>query len=312
MGAGPRFSIRPRCPIPALLHAGEFYAVTCALLWAVALVMFRKGGETVPPLALNLFKTTVSTVLLVLTLALLGRPLLPPEASGTDWAVLLGSGALGIAVADTLLFASLNRLGAGRMAIVECLFSPSVILCSFIYLREPTSPMLLLALLLMVIAVPLGTLEWAAEADRSRRETMVGLALGAGAMFTMAMSFVWAKPVVDRVDAGWASAVRLVGGQGPLLLLLADRRIRRQARDAFRPSSTWRVTVPATLVGTYLAMFLWIMGLKYTQSNVASVLNQSSALFTVVLATLFLKERLTVRRLSAVGLGFVAAVLVVI
>ena len=38
------------------------------------------------------------------------------------------SGALGIGVADTMFFECLERLGASKTAVVECLYSPVVIL----------------------------------------------------------------------------------------------------------------------------------------------------------------------------------------
>src|SRR5512142_3050641 len=94
--------------MPSFFSTGEFYSIACALIWAVAVILFRKGGEHVPPLALNLFKDTVGLGLFLVTLPLLGVSLTahhPPS----DWLVLLASGVLGIGFADTLFFACLNR-----------------------------------------------------------------------------------------------------------------------------------------------------------------------------------------------------------
>jgi drug/metabolite transporter (DMT)-like permease len=65
-------------------------------------------------------------------------------------------------------------------------------------------------------------------------------------------------------------------------------------------------------VGNYLAMLLWIGGFKYNSASVASILNQTATLFTVVLAVVFLGEKLTGRKLVAVALGFVGSVLVLV
>ena len=104
--------------------SGEFFSTFCAVLWAVAIILYRKCGERVPPVALNVFKNTIAAVLFPLTMIVLGIPLFPSESTLTDWAVLLLSGAIGIGIADTCLFASLNRIGAGRSAIVESGYSP--------------------------------------------------------------------------------------------------------------------------------------------------------------------------------------------
>ena len=43
-------------------------------------------------------------------------------------------------------------------------------------------------------------------------------------------------------------------------------------------------------------MFIWLAGYKYADGATAGVLNQTSTLFTVGLAAIFLKERLTVAK----------------
>jgi len=49
--------------------------------------------------------------------------------------------------------------------------------------------------------------------------------------------------------------------------------------------------------------------MKYAATNVAGVLNQSSTVFVLILATLFLGEPLTLRRVLAIAAGTVAALL---
>jgi drug/metabolite transporter (DMT)-like permease len=68
--------------------------------------------------------------------------------------------------------------------------------------------------------------------------------------------------------------------------------------------------MPAAVIGTYLALLFWIMGMKYTYTTIASVLNQMSVIFMLIFATLFLREPLTWRKVVAIGLGFGAGLLV--
>ncbi|MHC4093811.1 MAG: EamA family transporter, partial [Planctomycetota bacterium] len=107
---------------------GQACALMAAIIWAFALVMFKRSGERVPPLALNLFKNTIGILLLVVTLAVMG------EGLGTVWRwrndevyILLLSGVIGIAVADTVFFHSLNLIGVGVISIVDCTYSPFAI-----------------------------------------------------------------------------------------------------------------------------------------------------------------------------------------
>jgi drug/metabolite transporter (DMT)-like permease len=50
--------------------------------------------------------------------------------------------------------------------------------------------------------------------------------------------------------------------------------------------------------------------MKYAPVSVASALNQTSSIFVVILAALFLREPLTPRRIGAISLAFLGALLV--
>ena len=49
---------------------GELFALGSAMVWALAVILFRRSGETLPPFELNLFKNLVGLVLLVPTILL--------------------------------------------------------------------------------------------------------------------------------------------------------------------------------------------------------------------------------------------------
>jgi drug/metabolite transporter (DMT)-like permease len=309
--------------MPGFLSTGEFYSLACALIWAVAVIMFRKGGEQVPPVALNFFKDAVALLLFLVTLPLIGRSLAPPECGWREWVTLLVSGALGIGIADSLFFASLNRLGAVGSAVVDSLYSPFVVLCAFLYLAEPLRLPVVVGAALMVGAIIIGTAQTVAAPDaptaaaapaahHERREAAVGVALGLGAMALMAIGIVIAKPVLNRVDPWWAATVRVIGGTALLAVQALFPRHRAAVVACFRPSRVWRFTIPAAVIGAYLAMVIWVMGFKYTTAGVAGVLNQTSSIFVLILAALFLRERITARKAVAIGMAFAGAVVVVL
>lgn len=259
-------------------------------------------------MTLNLFKTTVGFVLFAVSIPLAGSVFAPPDATAEDWVILLLSGAVGIAVADTLFFAALNRLGAGRSAIVDCLYSPFIILWAVVLLHEKVGMYHLGAAALVSVAVWLGTWEPKQRAEPSaRRDLLWGVVAGGLAMFTMAAGIVAAKPVLEDSDFWWASTVRLLGAM-PLLIIHGLLPKHRQATVAcFKWGQHWRYVLPGSVLGTYVALGLWILGFKYALASTAGVLNQTSTFFVLILATLWLKEPLTKRKAGAVVLGFAGA-----
>ena len=68
---------------------------------------------------------------------------------------------------------------------------------------------------------------------------------------------------------------------------------RREYLSAWRPSSAWRVMVPATLLGSYPALTLGIAGMKYTLASAAGMLGQASTLWILLFSVLFLRERVS-------------------
>jgi drug/metabolite transporter (DMT)-like permease len=291
-------------------HSGEFFSALSALIWAFAVILYRKSGEHVSPVALNLFKNTIALVLFLLTMVVIGVPFVSGNQTTWDWIVLLISGAVGIGIADTVFFASLNRLGAGRSAIVDCLYSVFVILCAFVYLHEPIGITLLFALVFIVAGIMIGTWKPARiDSKRELQQIRYGILLGIIAMLLMAVGIVMAKPIISTSDPWWACLVRLIGAMGFLLIQAAFKRDRSDIKKCFTPGPSWKFTVPSAVVGTYFATFFWVVGMKFTFATVASVFNQMSTIFVLVLATLFLKEPLTGRKTVAIILGFTGGII---
>lgn len=287
------------------VHFGEICALLSALSWAGALVLFKLSGERIPPLALNLFKNTVALILLTLTLLVLGDgPEKVLQFEPADLITLMLSGFLGIAVADTVFFFSLNLMGVGLVAIVECLYSPLVILCAALLLSETLHVNHYLGGALIIFAVlicsrhevPLG---------RTRGQIVAGFVLGAAAMALMAFGIVMAKPVleVNHFPLIWAATLRLVAGTVALaaLALASPKRLGHFA--GFKPSRIWWVSIPGAVLGTYFAMIFWVAGFKYAKASIAAILNQTSVIFAIILATLILREPFTRRKLIAVVLA---------
>jgi drug/metabolite transporter (DMT)-like permease len=138
-----------------------------------------------------------------------------------------------------------------------------------------------------------------------RRRLVAGVVYGVLSMATVAAGILLAKPVLERSPVVWATAMRQLGALGVLLpvgLLLPGR---REHFGALRPRRHWRRLLPAAVLGSYLSVMLWIAGMKYTEAGSAAIVNQSSTIFVLVFASLFLREPFTRRKIvaSSMALG---------
>jgi drug/metabolite transporter (DMT)-like permease len=288
---------------------GEFLALASALVWAVAVILFRISGKTVSPFALNLFKNTVALLLFLPLLPLLGVPFLP-AASAEDYVLLLVSGFLGIAISDTLFLTALNMLGASLLAIVDCVYSPFIIVLSYVFLGERLNPWQFLGVLL--IAAAIAVMAWKSTGENGkvpRRDLFRGIVLGVLAMLTVAVGIVMIKPMLARTDVFWATAMRLAGGIGGLLLFLPFHPRRRSVLAPLLDVSQWKVLVPASVLGSFFSLLFWVAGMKFTLASVAAVLNQMNVIFVFILAAVFLGEKAAPWKIAAVALAFIGAFL---
>lgn len=287
---------------------GETYALACALVWAFAVIFFRKSGETVSPFSLNLFRVVVSTLLFSVTMVIFQKPLLG-QAPVEDYLILVASGVIAIAFSDTLFHMCLNRVGAGLNAIVSTLYSPFIILFAFLMLGERLGREQFLGMLLIMGGVVVASATRLPQGV-NRRDLIIGLLLGVGSMVTLAFGIILAKPVLERSDILWATTVRQLGSLavlGPVALLWPGR---RQRLAIFRPHASWKFSLPGAILGSYLALILWIGGMKYTTAGNAGILNQTSTIYTLIFASIFLKEPFTRRKgmasvLAMLGIVFV-------
>jgi len=287
---------------------GEACALGAAMCWSTSLILFKRT-DNVSPLGMNLFKNVVAVVLLVVTMLALGKGL-DLQRSQADWLRLIVSGVLGIAVADTLIFIALQRLGASLLAVVDCAYAPTMVAVSVLALGEHVSPAFIFGGVLVVGGVLASVLEKPAG-NRSTRDVVVGAAIGITGIVVMGLGVVLSKPIVERSDLVEVTLIRLVAGAAAQLLWIGFLPSQRGALAVLKPSPTWRTLVPAAVLSAYLSMLFWLAGFKWTTASRASVLNQMTTVFTIVLARIFLGEALSTRRMIGAGAA-IAGVLVVL
>ena len=280
---------------------GEAMALGSAAAWAVGVILARQLGAHLPPLALNLLKNTL--VLCVLApVALLLHAGAWPALPTRDLLIVLASGVIGIALADTLYFRALNELGAGRMGVIGNLYSPLVLLLGFVFLDERLGGMQWLGFALVAGGVLL-----VSHPSRGRvtdpGHTLRGIALGLLAIALMAVAIVMVKRTLETQPLLWVTLLRLCGALAGLLFLAMLPSMRQRMR--FVPGDVpWHRLVLAALVGQGLSMVLWLGGYKFTSASVAAILNESASVFLVVLAALWLREPLGRRGVVGVALTF--------
>lgn len=274
---------------------GELAALLAALLWASASILFAKAGRSTAPVPLNLVKTAFGFAMTAATVALMGNSLLPKTLTGADWGWLAVSGLLGLTIGDSAFFGAINRLGPRRAMLMWALVPPVTAVIAWPVLGEVPGPLALLGGAVTLAGVAWVLRERSVGGGGRADGALAGLALGLVAVACQAVGSVTAKLAGVSLDAATLSVVRLGFGMAGLLVQVILQRSVGQVLRLLEDRRELGVVLLATLLGTYLGLWLSMAALQLTLAGIAATLTATSPIFVLPLARIFLKERLSPR-----------------
>lgn len=255
--------------------SGAAAALGAALCWTGASALWRRLPTSLGAADLNLLKN-------LLALGLLAPPLLwqlgLPFASGgvgpAALALLLLSGALGIAAGDTFYFAALRRIGTRRTLTIDAGGPAVTTAAGAVLLAEVPRPLQVLGIALITGAVLLVALQRPAGAC-ALRQRRAGVALALAAVACGVAGALLARSVLRAVafSALLAAALRLLGGT-LVLLPRAPALLRRLVCPPQpRPRQPrWPLAFTATLLGTSCGIALQQLALSLLPAGMAVAL----------------------------------------
>lgn len=293
------------------MSVGDICAVTSALFWSVSVILMRVSGLQVPPLPLTFFKIWVAVFLLMGTLLWEGSPWVL-DLTGQDYLRLVISAVLGITLADTMIAAALNRLGASLQALADCVYSPAIALVGLLMFGERLSVWEMIGGALVVSGVFVGaarTVEIKKPAD-----LWMGILLAAAAHIIMAVGILMVRDLFREHSLIWVSAFRFVVAGVVMFLWVAPRGRKKlgQLFLGFRRRDTWKAMIPMSILGPFLATLFWVAGFKHLTAGRAAIFNQLSTVFIVLLAYLVLREKFTMRKIAGILLAVAGSLVVAI
>ena len=267
--------------------AGATAALTAAFLWAVSVTLYHRASGSVGPLGINLFKGCVAIVLLLVTLAATGglRTSVPLAALGT----LLVSGALGIGVGDSAFFYSLKSLGPRRSLLLMILAPPLSALIALVFLGERLGALEWLGIAITLLGVAWVITERSPQHEGRPAALWPGVAFGLISALGQAVGAVLSRTVLTETDVSplWSTLPRIVAGAAVVMVfILIGRQPVAEWLRTLRVTGLWRIVAFGAFLGTFLAMWLQQVALKYVPVGVAQTLLSSSPVFVLPIAAL--------------------------
>ena len=292
------------------MFIGDICAISSALFWSFSVILMRIAGYQIPPIPLTFFKNCIAVMCLVLVMLFLGESFFI-DLPVTDYLRLIVSAIIGICIADPMIAAALNRLGASLQALADCAYSPAITCMGFLMFGELLTSWELIGGFLVLSGVFVGATMTAQI--KSTKDLWVGLLLAASAHIIMAVGILMVRDIYRESSILWVSSYRYFVAIIVMILWVYLRHPKAAKEKLFlgfyRPD-TWRAMIPMAILGPFLATLTWMAGFKYLDAGRAAIYNQLSTVFIILLAYILLKEQFTVRKTVGVLLALTGTFLV--
>lgn len=291
--------------------AGELSALATALCWATGFNLFAAAGQRFGSQVLNRLRLSVAVILYAVTLAILRGAIWPTWASPAAIGYLALSGVIGFVFADGNTFRALVILGPSRGGLLSSLAPVFTVVLAWPILGEHPGPLALLGM-----ALTLGGVVWVLiererrDRDHAEGSAAAGIAAGVMGAVGQAAGFVFSKLALRTgIDTLSASFVRVVAATAAIWLLTALRGEAPRTVAALRDRRASGFMLGGAVLGPYLGVLLSLLAIQYIQTGVASSIIAFAPVFTILIASRFHREKLTLRMLAG-ALVAVAGVVV--
>ncbi|WP_163335703.1 EamA family transporter [Desulfopila sp. IMCC35008] len=281
---------------------GEIAALIAALFWAVASTAFADIGRHISAIHLNLVKGGLAILLMGIVLfsgSLFTIPSLSPATltsiSGYGWLLLCLSGIVGIAFGDSAYFACIKRIGPQKGLMLESTAPLLTALLALVLYEEylPVASWFGIMLTTLGVIVVIRFSSGAKQYQNSKS----GIVFGLLASCAQATGIVLSRMALDGEDIEPLASglVRLSAG---LFILLLWTQITTHLGIASKYHTTsisaaCRVLLQeklfsklftAMFFGTFIAIWLQQLSVKYTSAGIAQTLFATCPLIGTIIA----------------------------
>ena len=291
-------------------------ALSAAIFWSIAVIIFKSASEEISPFLITALKNTIATICFIFLFYFTDISIWYDGFDKLDYFKILVSGILGMGLADVIFLYALSKIGANRIALINC-FEPVVIyILSFLFLNTVLSNQQFFGFMIVVIAILIIKYEKDMD-DIDPNLKRQGIMLQITAVVLSSIGIVLIKPVLSKVSGQiniqlWVTAFRLLPGVFVAWIIFLFQKNKIKLLQPLKKSSILKKIIISSGLGTFVALSFWIIGYaNIKHPPVASILGQTSVIFIIVLSWVFLKEKITSIRLIAMFFALVGVCLTI-
>lgn len=269
-----------------------------AIFWGGTFVAGRYAVREAPPFSTAAVRFAIAAAVLFLLLAreargTSGPGTFPVPRTGAEWLGLVSLGFFGVFLYNAVFFTALGWTTASNGSLIVAINPALTAALSAAWLKEKVRPLQAAGLLVSFVGVAVVVTKGSWEAVRR-------LSFNRGDVLMLAAPVAWAlysirgKQVLDRFSFSPLAATAYAALFGATMLAPAAVAERlATGREAAFSLAGWVAVLHLALLGTVVGFVWWYEGVKALGAARAAVFVNLVPFFGVLLAALFLGERLT-------------------
>jgi len=297
-------------------YFGVGAALSAAVFWSIAVIIFKSASEEISPFLITPLKNTIAIICFIFLFFFTDIPIWYNGFETLDYFKILVSGILGMGLADIIFLYALSKIGANRIALINC-FEPVVIyILSAIFLSTALSNQQFLGFIIVIIAILIINY----EKDMDDIDVLLkrqGIMLQILAVILSSIGIVLIKPVLSKVTGNiniqlWVTAFRLLPGVFVAWFIFLFQKNKMLLIQPLKKSKNLKKIIISSGLGTFIALGCWIIGYANIEHPpIASILGQTSVIFIILLSWVFLKEKITSIRLASMSFALIGVCLTI-
>ena len=297
------------------LYFGEIAALSAAICWSIAVIIFKSASKLLSPLLITALKNSIALFSFIILFLLFDIPIWYDEFSNSDYMKIIISGILGMGIGDILFIYALSQIGANRVAILNC-FEPAVIYCfSILMLGTILTTQQFIGFIIVIISLLIVSYEKDIK-DIDPYVKKRGIILQLTAIFLSSIGIVLIKPVLSKTADSitmqlWVTAFRLFPGFIVAWIIFFFQKNRLNDLKPLKKSNMIIKIILSSGLGTFIALSFWIIGYANIEKPpIASIIGQTSVIFIIILSFIFLKEKISKLRIVSILCALCGVVLI--
>jgi len=294
-----------------MLLLGESLCLITALMWACSITLLRPAIEQHGARTVNMAKCLLGATLQGLTVLAVGQGSAFGQAAPRDLGLLAASGLIGLALGDTALFASVAKIGVHRTLLLQTLAPAFAAGLAAAWQSEVPTSRQALGSAIVLAGIALVVAPEPGAPDVARHWRALGIAAGTLAAAGQGFGITLAKAALEDVPLITASFVRLSTAAVAMLVMSAATGRLLKLPSLVRSPVARRRVLPATLLGTYLSLFLMMVGVDLAPAAVAAVLLSTGPVFSLIIDGVLERRRPSLRSLAGTLLAMAGVVVLV-